>query len=235
MKKEIITLSVIGLLALTNSNAVLADSQQTPEPMIKIEIPASEINKINVNYTTQSQSQTNTAKVFENTKATTKKAVDNTKEFTDKTIKTTKNAATKSAKDTKTATNKAITTTKSATNKAVTATKNATQKTVDGTKDIIDNINPNKPVTKAGLEAEATIKTLKNERNQIKSAYNSRIKDINAKIKATENSTAINDTQRQSRIYSLNKEKAALVNERNEYVEKYNKRIEAAKAKKRNQ
>lgn len=233
MKKEIITLSVIGLLALTNSNTVIADNQQTPEPMIKIEIPASEINKINVNYTTQSQ--TNTAKVFENTKATTKKAVDNTKEFTDKTIKTTKNAATKSAKDTKTATNKAITTTKSATNKAVTATKNATQKTVDGTKDIIDNINPNKPVTKAGLEAEATIKTLKNERNQIKSAYNSRIKDINAKIKATENSTAINDTQRQSRIYSLNKEKAALVNERNEYVEKYNKRIEAAKAKKRNQ
>lgn len=233
MKKALLTMSVIGAFALAFSNAALADTQQTPEPMIKIEIPASEVNKIDVKYTSQSQS--NTSKALEDTKAATKKAVDNTKEFTDKTIKTTKTAAAKSANDTKNATNKAITATKEATNKAVNATKNAAQKTVDGTKDVIDNINPNKPVTKEGLEAEATIKTLKNERNQIKSAYNSRIKDVNAKIKATENSTLINDTQRQSRIYALNKEKAALANERDEYVAKYNKRIETAKAKKRNQ
>ena len=233
MKKAIITMSVIGAFALVFSNAVLADEQPTPEPMIKIEIPASEVNKIDVKYTTQSQS--NTSKALEDTKAATKKAVDNTKEFTDKTIKTTKTAAAKSANDTKNATNKAITATKSATNKAVTATKNAAQKTVDGTKDVIDTINPNKSVTKEGLEAEATIKTLKNERNQIKSAYNSRIKDVNAKIKATKNYTSISDTQKQSRIYSLNKEKTALTNERDEYISNYNKKIETAKAKKRKQ
>ena len=84
---------------------------------------------------------------------------------------------------TTTKTSKAVTATKDAANKTVNATKDFTEKTVDGAKDIINNLNPNKPVTLEELETKSQIRILKNETKGLKSAYNSRIKDIDAKIK----------------------------------------------------
>ena len=72
---------------------------------------------------------------------------------------------------------------------------------------------------------------MKNERNEIKAAYNSRIKDTNAQIKATQKSTTISEVQRQNKIYTLNKEKASLIEQRNAEVAKYNNKIEAIKQK----
>ena len=65
----------------------------------------------------------------------------------------------------------------------------------------------------------------------MKSAYNSRIKDINAKKKAAEKSTTLSDVQRQSKIYSLNKEKAELAEKRDKMIERYNDEIELIKIK----
>ncbi len=230
MKKTLLTAITAVLICILYSDIVNAAETATPEPVIKIEIPASEVDKIDVKY----ESQSNTSKALEETKAVTQKAVTGTKEFTEKTVTGTKKVAKKSAETTKQTTNKAVKATKETTSKAVTATKNAAQKTVDNTKDVIDNINPNKPVTKAGLEADANIKTLKNEKKELKSAYNSRIKDVDAKINAVQNYSDLTEVQKQNKVYSLQKEKAALEKEKDEYMEKYDTKIETAKTKKRN-
>ena len=132
---------------------------------------------------------------------------------------------------TKKAANKTVSATKGATKKTVDATKDFTEKTVDGAKDIFNNLNPNKPVTLEELETKSQIRILKNERKGLKSAYNSRIKDIDAKIKATENATNLSTTQKQNRVHTLNKEKLDLINKRDTAMEKYDKRIKAVKEK----
>ncbi len=157
-------------------------------------------------------------------------AMDNISSASKKAVDATKNATHKTIKATKSATKKTVKATKSATNKTVKATKKFTEKTVDGTKDIIDNLNPNKPVTLEGLEKNAKIKTLKNERNELKSAYNSRIKDTKAKIKATEKSTVITDVERQDRIHTLSKQIEELTRERDDAIKKYNDDIAKIKA-----
>ena len=117
------------------------------------------------------------------------------------------------------------------TKKTVDATKDFTEKTVDGAKDIINNLNPNKPVTLEELETKSQIRILKNEKKGLKSAYNSRIKDIDAKIKATENATNLSTTQKQNKVHTLNKEKLDLINKRDKAMEKYDKKIDSIKGK----
>ena len=148
----------------------------------------------------------------------TSKAVEATKEATDKAV----NATKKGYKKTVEATKKGY-------KKTVSATKDFTGKTVENTKEAFENINPNKPVTLEDLEGKAKVKTLKNERKELKSAYNSRIKDINAKIKLTEKSTTMSDVQRQNKVYTLNKEKADLILQRDAAIKKYDSKIELAK------
>ena len=150
----------------------------------------------------------------------TSKAVEATKEATDKAVKATKKGYNKTVKATKKGYNKTVEATKKGYKKTVSATKDFTGKTVENTKEAFENINPNKPVTLEDLEGKAKVKTLKNERKELKSAYNSRIKDINAKIKLTEKSTSMSDVQRQNKIYTLNKEKADLILQRDAAVKK---------------
>lgn len=225
MKKTLliltIALSFVGLLSIK----AIAETEQT----VKIEIPASSVDKIDVKY--EKESPTATEKVINATKDATDKTVKATKKATKKTIEVTKDATDKTVKATKKATKKTIKATKDVTNKTVEATKNFTDKTVEETKDFVENLNPNREVTAEGLENEATIKTLKNERNELKAAYNSRIKDINARIKSTERSTTISDVQKQNQIYSLNKQKRELISQRDKAIEKYNHKIELQKQK----
>jgi hypothetical protein len=148
---------------------------------------------------------------------------------TSKAIEATKEATDKSVQATKDFTNKAVKATKKGYRKTVDATKDFTDKTVENTKSAIENMNPNKPVTREELEGKARIKTLKNERKELKAAYNSRIKDIEAKVKSTTKATNISDVERQNKIYTLNKEKAALELQRDAAIEKYNKRIKNLK------
>lgn len=224
MKEILFSLAILTLL--TGLSTAIAKAQ---EDVVTIEVPASELSKIDVNYT--QKTPTKTEKAIDATKSATKKTVEATKETTSKAVTATKKATKKTVEATKSFTNKTVEGTKDVTKKSVEATKNFTNKTVEGTKDAIDNLNPNKPVTLEGLETKAEIKTLKSERNELKSAYNSRIKDINAKIKATEKSNTLSDVQRQSKIYSLNKEKADLVDKRDKMVERYNDEIELIKIK----
>ncbi len=197
MKNIIAAIGLIIFITAVYAGSADADAADAKsKPVIKIEIPASEVNRINVSYETQN----NSSKALETTKVTAKKTVN---------------------------------TTKKATNKAIQATKEAAQKTADNTKDLIETINPNKPVTKEELEYSANLKTLKNEKKQLDSAYKSRIKDIDAKIKATQDYTDLTEVQKQNRVYLLQKQKAQLDKERLDYINKYNKQIEKAKAKKR--
>ncbi len=172
---------------------------QAKEEVVTIEIPASEIDTIDVKYEKPKQTSSKTTEAMNATKK---------------------------------AANKTVSATKDATKKTVDATKDFTEKTVDGAKDIINNLNPNKPVTLEELETKSQIRILKNERKGLKSAYNSRIKDIDAKIKATENATNLSTVQKQTRVHSLNKEKLDLINKRDSAMEKYDKKIEAVKVKK---
>ncbi len=199
------------------------------EPVVKIEIPASSINTIDVKYEKEEPSAA--SKALEATKETTDKTVKATKETAKKTADATKNATNKTVSATKNAAKKTAEKSKEVKDKTVTATKDFTNKTVDGTKGIIDDLNPNKPVTLESLEAEAELKTLKNEKKALKSAYNSRIKDTNAKIKAAESSTTISDVERQNRIYTLNKQKKELELQREEAINKYNTKITESKKK----
>lgn len=159
------------------------------------------------------------------------KAMEATKEATDKTIEATKKATKKTVKVTKEVTKKTVEATKEGYKKTVDTTKDVTDKTIEGAKDVIDNLNPNKPVTLQELETSASINTLKNQKKEVKAAYNSRIKDINAQIKAAEKSTSITDVQRQNKIYNLNKEKAALIEKRDSEVKSYNDKIKSLKEK----
>lgn len=225
MKRKLVVLAIIFAFVGYTSLKINAEEEST----VKIEIPASSIDKIDVKYEKQSPSATE--KAITATKDATDKTIEATKKATDKTVKATKKATKKTIEVTKDATDKTIKATKKATNKTVEATKNFTDKTVEETKDFVDSLNPNREITAQGLENEATIKTLKNERNELKSAYNSRIKDLNARIKATEKSTTISDVQRQNQIYSLNKQKKDLITQRDKAIEKYNHKIELQKKK----
>ena len=192
MKKLIIAFTAVFSICLWNISAIAEE-----EPTVKIEIPASEIQSIDVNYEKEQQSKPS-------------KALENTKAFTDKYVKATKKGY----------------------HKAVKATKKGYEKTVEATKDltgeakgVIDNLNPNKPVTLEGLEASAAIKNIKDEKQQIKKAYNSRIKDVNAQIKAAEVSTTITEVQRQNKIYTLSKEKESLIEQRNKAIKERDNKI----------
>lgn len=213
MKKSLLALAIISTLSCYSHLSVKA------EEMVTIQVPASSIDTIDVKYQKVEPSPT-------------EKAIDATKKATDKTVKVTKEATNKTVKATKQATKKTVEVTKKATDRTVTTTKTLKDKTVDGTKEIIDNLNPNKPVTLEGLEKEAAIKTLKNEKKELTAAYNSRIKDIKAKIKAAENSTVMSDVEKQYQIHSLNKQKESLEEERDLAIEKYNNKIAEQKAKK---
>lgn len=140
-------------------------------------------------------------------------------------------AKTKSA--TKNAAKKAALATKQATKKTADTTKSVTKKTIDGTKDVIDNVNPAKTYTKEELEESAAIKKLKDEKKEINSAYDSRIKDVKAKIKSTENNSSLSEYQRRNKVYKLNKELENLEKERDNYIKEYNSKIEQAREIKR--
>ena len=214
MKKTLLILTIALSFVGLSSIKANADTEQT----VKIEIPASSVDKIDVKYEKESPTAT-------------EKAINATKDATDKTVKATKKATKKTIEVTKDATDKTVKATKKATKKTIKATKDVTNKTVEETKDFVENLNPNREVTAEGLENEATIRTLKNERNELKAAYNSRIKDINARIKATEKSTKLSDVQKQSQIYSLNKQKKDLISQRDKAVERYNHKIDLQKQK----
>lgn len=212
MKKSVLTLILAATFSVLYANA-------DTEPVVTIEIPASSIQSIDVNYEKQEPSAT--SKAVDATKSATKKTVNATKDFTNKTVTATKSA-----------TKKTVKATKEATNKTVKTTKELTDKTVDGTKDLIENLNPNKPVTLDELETTASINKLKAERDEVKAAYNSKIKDVNAQIRAAEKSTTITDVQRQNKIYTLNKEKISLTEQRDIEITKYNSKIKELKVKK---
>lgn len=161
---------------------------------------------------------TNNVKVKKAEPSKTSRAIEATKEATDKSVEATKKF-----------TKKAVKATKNATKKSVDATKDFTKKSVDATKDAFENMNPNKPVTLEELQGKSKIKTLKAEKKELKAAYNSRIRDIDAKIKATEKSTILTDVQRQNTIYTLNKEKAEIQAQRDSAIDRYDKRIKELK------
>lgn len=223
MKRTLLILTIVfSLMGFSNIN-----TNAETEPTVKIEIPASSVDKIDVKYEKDSPSVKD--KAITTTKDVTDKTVEATKRVTKKTIEATKDVTDKTVKATKKATKKTIKATKNATDKTVEATKNFTDKTVEETKDFVESINPNREITAEGLEKEAAIKTLKNERNELKAAYNSRIKDIDARIKATEKSTTISDVEKQSKVYTLNKQKKELISQRDKAVERYNHKIELQK------
>ena len=223
MKKLLFVLSVF-LLCINIAKAA--------EPVVKIEIPASSVQSIDVNYEKTSPSKASQA--MEATKEAADKTVSSTKKFTKKTVKATKSTTKKAVKSTKDITDKTVTATKKGYHKTIDTTKDLTDKTKESAKDVLDSLNPNKPVTLEGLEAESEIRILKNEKNGLKSAYNSRIKDIDAKIKAAEKATNISDVQKRNKVYTLNKEKLELINQRDAAMAKYNKNIEKAKEKAKN-
>ena len=148
MKRTLLILTIVfSLMGFSNIN-----TNAETEPTVKIEIPASSVDKIDVKYEKDSPSVKD-------------KAITTTKDVTDKTVEATKRVTKKTIEATKDATDKTVEATKKATKKTIKATKNFTDKTVEETKDFVENLNPNREVTAEGLEKEATIKTLKNERN----------------------------------------------------------------------
>ena len=148
----------------------------------------------------------------------TSKAIEATKEATDKTVEATKKGY-----------KKTVEATKKGYKKTVKATKDFTSKTVESTKGAFENMNPNKPVTIDDLQSKSKIETLKNEKKELKAAFNSRIKDIDAKVKLAEKSTTMSDAQRQNTVYVLNKEKADLILQRDAAIKKYDNQIKTAK------
>ncbi len=207
MKKiNILSAIIIGIIFF-NVSASSAEEQ-----VIKIEVPAS-VEKVDIKYENKS------------TYANEKTAVN-------KTLENTKKAAKKTAKETKKITRKTVEATKSAAQKTADGTKSITNKTVENTKNIIEDINASKEVTAADLEKKASIKTLKNEQKALKAAYNSRIKDTKAKIKATEQSTVISDVQKRNKIYTYEKQILDLEQQRDSAMKKYDAKINYIKNKK---
>lgn len=135
---------------------------------------------------------------------------ENVQETTDKAVKATKSFSKKTVESTK---------------KAYEKTKEFTSEAVDNTKYTFENLNPNKEVTINELKQDAQINTLKNERKELKSAYNSRIKDTKAKIEITELSTQLSDVQRRNRVYVLQKDLADLEKEKKDILAKYDAKI----------
>ena len=223
MKKFVLSLAII--LAVTAVSNINLKSFANDE-YVKIEIPASEVESIDVKYEKENPSVT-------------EKAVDATKDATSKTVTATKKGYHKALNATKKGYKKTVESTKDITDKSIKATKKGYKKTVETTKDltgdakdVIDNLNPNKTVTLEDLERKAAIKNLKNERNQKKNAYNSRIKDLKAQIEAAQYSTTITMSQRQNKIYSLTKEKESLTELRDREIAEYNNQIKELKNKK---
>ena len=163
------------LLVALSFNMSVANAANNEE-MVTIKIPADEVKSIDVKY--QQPQESKSTKFVDSAKSAAKKTADSTKKLTHKTVNATKNV----------------------TKKTVESTKELTDKTIGETKGFLDNMNPNKVVTVEELETKASIKTLKNERKELKAAYNSRIKDIDAKIKLTAISSDLSEAQRQNRI-----------------------------------
>lgn len=173
-------------------------------------------------------------------KKTSEKAVDDAKNAAEKTgdsarnaARAARNATESAAVKTKQIAQKTVDVTKNAADKTASATKKATRNTIDGTKDFVDSVNPARPLTKEDLDAASALKTLKSEKKEINSAFKSRIKDVDAKIKSAENTTSVSDVQKRNLIYELNKEKNKLEREKASYIEKYDQKIEVAKQNKR--
>ncbi len=223
MKKVLFVMVAAFLVCgytLTNVNA------EIKEPVVKIEIPTSTIDTT----TTYKKEPSKTSQAIEATKEATDKTVKATKEMAEKTSDSAKRGFHKTKKATKEFAKKTSESTKAGYENTKEATKNFADKTVENTKEALNNLNPNKPVTLEGLEKEAKIKILKSERNELKAAYNSRIKDLKAKVKLTQNSTTMNDVQKQNRIYKLNKDIKALELQRDNAVYQYNAKIKEIKA-----
>lgn len=121
--------------------------------------------------------------------------------------------------------------TKSAAKKTVEGVENITNKTIDGTKDLIDDISTG-DVNIDKLEKKAAIKNLKNEKKALKDAYNSRIKDIKAKLKLTQETNLMSDVQKQNKIYTYEKQIQDLEQQRDSAIKKYDARINDLKNKK---
>ena len=131
-------------------------------------------------------------------------------ETTDKAVKATKNFSKKTVESTK---------------KAYEKTKDFTSDAVDNTKYTLENLNPNKEVTLEDLKQDAKINTLKDERKELKSAFNSRIKDTKAKIKTTEQSLNLSDVQRRNKVYNLQKDLADMEAQRDKLLAEYDAKI----------
>lgn len=202
MRKLLFMLAVAVVLCSLSSVFVNAETAQ-PTSMVSVEIPTSSVDK----KLKQSKTESKTSKAIEATKEATDKTVEATKKGYKKTVEATKKGYKKTVK----------------------ATKEFTNKTVESTKDAFENMNPNKPVTIDDLQGKAKVKTLKNEKKELKAAFNSRIKDIDAKVKLAEKSTTMSDAQRQNTVYVLNKEKADLILQRDTAMKKYDSKIKAAK------
>lgn len=202
MKKILIMLAIITSIYCFNN--IVQAGETNDQQVIMIEIPANQIEAIDVKYKEPSPSATTVVKESAN------KTVTKTKELTNKTVQATKKATKK---------------TKDATKKTFKSTKEFTSKTVDNTKDIIDNINPARPVTLENIENSAAIKHMKIERNTKKAAYNSKIKDISAQIKAAQYSTTLTEVERQDKIHTLDKEKTSLIEQRDTTIKEYDEKI----------
>lgn len=172
------------------------------EDVVKIEIPASAVQSIDVNY------EKSNRKVKTKNSDDENKFVESVKGGYNKTVKATKKFW----------------------NKTADSTKSGYNKTVTGTKEAINNLNPNKILTEEELTKDAQIKRLKNERNQYKSAFNSRIKDLKAKKKLLQNSTTVSTAEKQEKIYNLEKQIKELELQRDSAVYNYNLKIKQAKA-----
>jgi len=107
-------------------------------------------------------------------------------------------------------------------------TKNITEKAVSGAEDIAGDMAFSE-VTAESLEKQASIKTLKNEKKALKAAYNSRIKDTKAKLKAVKKSTVISPAVKENKIFGYEKQILELESRRDSAVKKYDARINKLK------
>ncbi len=189
------------------------------------------------NQTTLTKQETEKNIITTNTAASETKSLENrtiiaAKSAENKTAKAVKSAADKTTLKTKQIANKAAKATKEATKKTVESTKNITNKAIDETKEFFDDLPTYKEITTENLEKEAAIKKIKYEKKELKAAYNSRIKDTNAKIKATEKSTLISETERRNRIHLLNMQVSELEKERDTAIKKYDLKLKEIRNKK---
>ena len=112
--------------------------------------------------------------------------------------------------------------------KTAAETKNIAGKTAGRAEDIVNDITFSE-VSAEYLEKQASIKTLKNEKKALKAAYNSRIKDTKAKLKAMKKSTVVSPAVKENQIYSYEKQILELENQRDNAVKKYDARINKIK------